>query len=145
MNTQPSIKLGIYRHYKGVKCGAKKLDEPSNNTDSLVTSTQPTDKGLEHGAKIIGQALTQQDISLPITNPQTKPDQLFQADLPSTNFSSLAPHEYRVFGTALHSDYPICFVIYGKDGIEWARPYLDFFDIVVVNGKEIRRFEFVSE
>lgn len=38
---------------------------------------------------------------------------------------------YRVFGTAFHTEEAICFVIYGKDGIEWARPYRDFISSIV--------------
>lgn len=53
--------------------------------------------------------------------------------------------EYRVFGTALHTDYAICFVLYGKEQIEWARPYSDFVETVEVDGDVVPRFQFLRD
>jgi hypothetical protein len=53
--------------------------------------------------------------------------------------------QYRVFGTALHTEYAICFVVYGKDKVEWARPYSDFVEIVEVDGEKVPQFQFLGD
>lgn len=52
---------------------------------------------------------------------------------------------YRVFGTALHTDWAVCFVVYDKEQIEWARPFSEFIGVVDVDGEEVPRFQFLGD
>ena len=52
---------------------------------------------------------------------------------------------YRVFGTVLHTDWAVCFVVYGKEQVEWARPFSEFIGVVEVDEEEVYRFQFLGD
>lgn len=55
-------------------------------------------------------------------------------------------HIYRVVGVAKHSEDLSEYVVYqNPDGDLWIRPLAMFQETVIHEGKEVQRFEFISE